>query len=131
MRQLLCCLALFAALLGGAHAQTPDAAKRPISIPANLVKECSELIAKQLPRGKIVGKFFPAKRRRFGSLGDLIEADEAVALVAPIASTKLFGGTYRGYMGCSYAVENGALSFRKLLSITLFPSRYKLEPGEQ
>src|SRR5882672_10513780 len=80
----------------------------------SLINECSAKIAIELPRSKIVGKFFLARRSNngAGTLDKLVNPGDVVALAAPSTNPNLFGLTNRGYTGCSYNIANGTLSFQ-------------------
>jgi hypothetical protein len=113
-----------------ANAQTTAAVKS--AVPGNLVRECTEMIAKESPKTRIVGKFFLAARskNRAGTIDRLLDPGVVVALAAPTTNITVFGAKLRAYAGCTYYVRNGTLSFRKLGGPNFFPRRYKLEPGE-
>jgi hypothetical protein len=102
------------------------------AVPSNLVKECTDMIAKESQKTRIVGKFFLAARSKnsVGTIDRLLDPGEVVALAAPTTNITVFGTKFRTYAGCTYYVKNGTLSFRKLVGSNFFPPRYKLEPGE-
>ena len=119
VRQLLCCLALSAVLVGS-FAQTAAAAKS--SVPANLIKECSERMAKAFPNVEIVGSFFLATRSNngAGTIDKMLDPGEVIAVAAPTRHTAMFGATNHGFAGCSYYIKNGRLKIGKCLGPTSF-----------
>lgn len=133
MRLIMCCLALFAALLGQAHAQTKGSALSPVQ--ANwVVKDCSPRIAKEYPKFTIVGKFFKATYSALYTFNERLldsnKTDEILSFGVATKNPNIFGATHRGYVGCSYYARNGTLSFRRMLGLNFFPKRYTLVPGE-
>jgi hypothetical protein len=81
-----------------------------------LIKDCSDKIAKERPNITLVGPF-GLSARAAARVGDLQmfpsgPNDDIVALIAPTTNKDLFGLDHKSYAGCSYRLQDNKLVFR-------------------
>jgi hypothetical protein len=81
-----------------------------------IIKECSDRIAKEMPQITLSGPFVLSARAA-AMVGDVQmfpsgPNDNIVALVAPSTNNGLFGQENKGHVGCSYRLQDNKLAFR-------------------
>jgi hypothetical protein len=95
-----------------------DAAKSLVT--PEIIKDCSDRIARQFTTVTVAGSFFLSAKAaaRVGDVQLLPSGpnDDIVALVAPSTNPGLMGRENKGYVGCSYRLQNGRLAFRAVHS---------------
>ena len=99
--------------------QTAETAQNLGLLTPAVVKECSEHMASELPKVRIVGPFSISARAAYRGADrphtflPSHDADNVVAVIAPAASGNMFGGETDTMSGCLYRLRDNRLVFEK------------------
>jgi hypothetical protein len=102
----------------------------PKPVPAALSKDCTDRIAKDQPKTKIVGPFSfafhisPLKQYLVDKAGG------DVNIYAPAQAPGFMDRMVKIFIGCNYDLKGGVPVFREVLDASKFPIRYRKVPGD-
>jgi hypothetical protein len=99
--------------------RTADTAQNLGLLTPAVAKECSEQVARELPKVRIVGAFSISALAAYRGADREVtllpsnSADDTVAVIAPSASRNMFGGETKTMSGCLYRLRDNRLAFEK------------------